>query len=177
MDRRKVLIVDGYNVIRNNGRYADLGADYNDDAWNKARETLINDAALFANRDYERCTVVFDGAGNVFSQGVPAKRAGIQVVFSPSGVSADSVIEQLAHDAREEGFEVVVVSSDMTIQSTVFGGGVTRMSASAFSSHSEVLEEEWHDSRERVRSKEKNTVEGRIDPDVAAKLRAMVRGE
>lgn len=177
MDRHKALIVDGYNVIRNNKRYTSLGVDYNDDAWNKAREALINDAALFANKDYERCTVVFDGAGNLFSSGVPTKEAGIQVVFSPSGVSADSVIEQLAHDAREDGFEVVVVSSDFTIQSTVFGGGVTRMSASAFGSHSEVLEEEWHDAGERVRSKTKNTVGSRIAPDVAEKLKAMVRGD
>ena len=177
MDRRKVLLVDGYNVIRNNSRYVGLGADYNDDAWNKAREALINDAALMANQDYERCTVVFDGAGNVNSEGIPKKKAGIQVVFSPSGVSADSVIEQLAHDAREEGLEVVVVSSDFTIQSTVFGGGVTRMSAAAFSNVSEVLEEEWHDAGERVRSKTKNTLGDRIDPDVAEKLRAMLRGE
>ena len=175
MDRRKVLIVDGYNVIRNNARYASLGPDYNDDAWNKARETLINDAALLANRDYERCTVVFDGAGNVFSEGVPTKVAGIEVVFSPGGVSADSVIEQLAHDARESGFEVVVVSSDFTIQSTVFGGGVTCMSAAAFGSSSVLLEEEWHDAGERARGKDKTTLGDRIDPGTRAKLEALLR--
>ena len=173
MDRRRVLIVDGYNVIRNNGRYANLGEDFNDDAWNKARETVINDAALLANQEYERCIVVFDGAGNDFSHGKPVKRAGIEVVFSPRGVSADSVIEQYAHDAREAGLEAVVVSSDFTVQSTVFGGGVTRMSATGFGNTGDILEEEWHDSgRKRA---VKNTIEDRIDPSVAAKLRAMVR--
>ena len=45
MQRRQVLIVDGYNVIRNNDRYAHLGIDYESgEGWNKARETLINDA-------------------------------------------------------------------------------------------------------------------------------------
>lgn len=175
MQRRKALIVDGYNVIRNNARYAGLGIDYDDDAWNRAREALINDAALLANREFERCTVVFDGAGNVMSRGVPHAEAGIEVVFSPAGVSADSVIEQLAHDAREAGFEVVVVSSDFTIQSTVFGGGVTRMSASAFESHSVVLEEEWHDATERSKGSDKYTLGSRIDPKVAERLAAMVR--
>lgn len=175
MHRRKVLIIDGYNVIRHNDRYLNLGADYNDDAWNKARESLINDASFFAKDSYERCTVVFDGAGNPNSSGKPSKSAGINVVFSPTGVSADSIIERLAHDAREEGFEVVVVSSDFTIQSTVFGGGVSRMSSSSFGSINDTNEEEW---RERTVSKNvKNTISERINPDVAEKLRRMVHGD
>ena len=49
MQRRQVLIVDGYNVIRNNDRYARLGIDYESgEGWNKAREALINDAAQLA---------------------------------------------------------------------------------------------------------------------------------
>ena len=176
MQRRRVLIVDGYNVIRNNKRYAGLGPDYEGgNGWNKARETLINDAAHFAQGSYERCTVIFDGAGNSASSGEPMQEAGIDVVFSPAGVSADSVIEQLAHDAREEGFEVVVVSSDYTVQSTVYGGGVTRMSAAGFGIDSEILEQEWHEHAKTTSSK--NTIAGRVDADTLAKLNAIVRGE
>lgn len=177
MHRRRVLIVDGYNVIRNNARYAALGADYEGGAgWNKAREALINDAAYFAQGDYERCTVVFDGAGNPSSSGEVTKEAGIQVVFSASGTSADSVIEKLAHDARAKGLEVVVVSSDFTIQSTVFGGGVTRMSSATFGLGSERAEEDWREDAVRP-SNVKNTLAERIDPAVAEKLRRMVQGE
>ena len=176
MQRRRVLIVDGYNVIRNNKRYAGLGPDYEGgNGWNKARETLINDAAHFAQGSYERCTVIFDAAGNSASKGEPIREAGIDVIFSPAGVSADSIIEGLAHDAREEGFEVVVVSSDYTIQSTVFGGGVTRMSAAGFGIDSEVLEQEWHDHAKT--QGEKNTIAGRIDKQTLDKLNAIVRGE
>lgn len=176
MHRRRVLIVDGYNVIRNNSRYAELGADYEGGAgWNKAREALINDAAYFASSDYEQCTAVFDGAGNPNSSGEATSEAGIRVVFSPSGTSADSVIEKLAHDARDRGLEVVVVSSDFTVQATVFGGGVTRMSAAAFGLGSEQGEEDWREDAVRP-SHVKNTVAERIDPDVAEKLRRMVRG-
>ncbi len=171
--RHQILIVDGYNVIRNNRRYDGLGSDYDgSQAWNKAREAVINDAALLAGSDYEKCTVVFDGAGNAQSTGRPKKQIGVDVIFSPAGVSADSVIEKLAHDAREQGFEVVVVSSDFTIQSTVFGGGVTRMSASSFASTSDELEQTWKEEKDKPVVK--NTLAERIDPDTLAKLEAML---
>ena len=176
MPRRQVLIVDGYNVIRNNARYDAPGNDYEGgEGWNDAREALVNDAAYFAADDFEECTVVFDGGGNPGSTGAPERKAGIDVVFSPAGVSADSVIERLAHDARERGLEVVVVSSDSTIQSTVFGGGVTRMSAAAFTSRNEQLEQDWR--RDAVRpSNVKNTIAERIAPEVARRLEQMLRG-
>lgn len=176
MQRHQVLIIDGYNVIRNNKRYTGLGLDYEGGAgWNKAREALVNDAAYFAQGNYERCTVVFDGAGNPDSAGEPSTKAGIDIIFSPSGVSADSVIENLAHEAREQGLEVVVVSSDFTIQSTVYGGGVTRMSAAGFGIDSEILEQEWRENSQTEQPK--NTIAGRLDKDTLSKLNAIVRGD
>lgn len=177
MQRRQVLIVDGYNVIRNNDRYAGLGADYESaSTWNKAREALINDAAQVAQESYERCTVVFDGAGNPESTGKPQRTAGIDVVFSPAGVSADSVIERLAYDARDEGFEVVVVSSDFAIQSTVFGGGVTRMSSIGFAGGAAEVESERR-SLAKAPAVQKRTIADRIDPETLAKLEAIVKGD
>ncbi len=176
MQRHLMLIVDGYNVIRNNDRYRSLGDDFDGgEGWNTARETLISDAATFARGDYERCTVVFDGAGNPSSDGVPEHKAGIEVIFSPAGVSADSVIEKLAHDARDSGFEVVVVSSDFAIQSTVFGGGVTRMSASDFARSTNQTYEEQQDSDANLHGK--RTLADRIDPEVAERLSRMVRDD
>lgn len=177
MQRRLVLIVDGYNVIRNNERYAGLGADYaSGEGWNAAREALINDAAQVALGTYEHCTVVFDGAGNPNSTGEVSREAGIDVIFSPAGKSADTVIERLAHEARERGLEVVVVSSDFTIQTTVFGGGVTRMSAAGFGIDSELAESDWRQAADEG-SNERRTVADRIDADVLAQLNAMVKGE
>lgn len=173
--RHQVLIVDGYNVIRNNKRYEGLGADYEgSETWNKARQAVINDAALLAGKDYEKCTVVFDGAGNIQSTGKPKKQAGVDVIFSPAGISADSVIEKLAHDAREQGYEVIVVSSDFTIQSTVFGGGVTRVSAAGFASAGDELEEMWKEERDKPVWK--NTLAERLDSTTRAKLEAMLKG-
>lgn len=177
VQRRRVLIIDGYNVIRNNGRYTRHGADYEGGfGWNKAREALINDAAYFAAGDYERCVVVFDGAGNPQSSGAPMREAGIEVVFSPAHTSADSVIEKYAFDAREKGYEVVVVSSDSAVQTTVFGGGVTRMSAASFGLASDVSDQDWHAAAD-ARTHAKSTVAGRVPADVLEKLRRLRDGE
>ncbi len=172
--RRRVLIVDGYNVIRNNPRYQALGIDYEGkSAWNKARETLITDTAMLAKADYEKATIVFDGAGNPASTGQPQNHAGVTVIFSPHGKTADTVIEKLAHDARERGLEVTVVSSDFSIQTTVFGGGVTRMSAAGFSGAAE--QEEIQDYAAAPLPTYKTPLAARINPEVAAQLAAAVR--
>lgn len=132
---RRLLIVDGYNVLRSGARYQNMRLttpDYEDDFYNQARERLINDVASFAGTEY-RATVVFDAADNAFSTGTQQRIGGVRVVFSPAGKSADEIIEKLAHEARKKDLEVLVVSSDASIQETVFAGRVTRMSAAEFS--------------------------------------------
>lgn len=170
--RRKLVIVDGYNVLRSGDRYKVItDPDYTDDAFNYARETLINDVVSFAGTDYD-AFIVFDGAKNEFSQGEAESVGGAKIVFSPAGQSADKVIEKLAHDARERHIETLVVTSDATIQDTVFGGGIDRMSANDFGWEIENLHIEFeHDSKPHVARK--NTVAERLDPSVRAKLEAL----
>ena len=50
------------------------------------------------------------------------------------------------------------------------------MSSSGFSNASESLEEEWHEEGYRAGSTAKNTIAGRIDPKIAERLNAFVRG-
>ena len=131
--RKKLLIVDGYNVLRSGSRYRNApDEDYTDDTFNAAREMLINDVVNYAGGDY-KAVIVFDGAKNAFSNGEAETVGGVRIVFSPAGQSADKVIEKLAHDARERQVETLVVTSDATIQDTTFGFGVDRMSADGFS--------------------------------------------
>ena len=175
--RNKLLIVDGYNVLRSGSRYRALRdqADYTDDSFNIAREALINDVIAYMGRDYEDGVIVFDGGNNEFSEGKEQKVGCVRVVFSPAGVTADHVIEKLAHDARVRGQEVMVVTSDATIQDTVFGGGVDRMSSDGFSLEAEQLDDETRqDNRPRVAHK--RTVADRIDAGTLAKLQALRDG-
>ena len=173
-DRKRILIVDGFNVLRSGSRYAQIAAptpDWDHDAFNRAREALINDVACYAGREW-KATVVFDGGGNVESTGDTVKVGGVSVVFSPAGMAADSIIEKLAHEGRLAGYEVLVVSSDATIQDTVFGLGVDRMSAEGFSRE---MARYYEDVRldETPKVAEKRTVEGRIDAGTLAKLKAL----
>lgn len=64
--RKRLLIVDGYNVLRSGSRYRwqpRADEDYTDDFFNTARERLINDVANYAGRDMG-AIIVFDAADN-----------------------------------------------------------------------------------------------------------------
>ncbi len=170
--RNKLLLVDGYNVLRSGSRYQHIqGPDYTDDAFNRARETLINDVINYAGRDY-RAIIVFDGAHNVFSEGNPETIGGVEIIFSPAGSSADKVIEKLAHDAKMRSVETLVVTSDATIQDTVFGGGVDRMSANGFSWEIENYYGEA-EAEEVPRVAAKNTVADRLSSEMLSRLEAL----
>ena len=174
--KKRVLIIDGYNVIRNNKRYLGLGCDFDGkETWNKAREALINDASVMSADDFNRIVVVFDGAGNSFSDGKPTNKAGVEVIFSPSGTDADSVIEKLALDIRKNGGQALVVSSDYNIQKTVFGGGITRMSASAFASESEENDIERKEHMRNVINK--TTIASRLDDKTINQLEALIQNK
>ncbi|MCL1799395.1 MAG: NYN domain-containing protein [Eggerthellaceae bacterium] len=167
--RKKLLIVDGYNVLRSGSRYRGIDSpDYTDDAFNQARERLINDVASFAGREWG-ALIVFDGADNEFSRGEVEAIGGVRIMFSPAGQSADKVIERLARQVRERSGEALVVTSDGSIQDTVFGGGIDRMSANDFSWELANLQaESEHDASPRVAHK--NTFADRLSPEVRAKL-------
>lgn len=167
--RKRALIVDGYNVLRSGSRYQAIsGPDYTDDAFNAARERLINDVIDYAGRAYE-ATIVFDGGGNAFSDAEFQRVGSVRVVFSKCGQSADRLIERLAHDACERGFETLVVTSDASIQNAVFGGGVDRMSSEGFCQeigmhHDEVALEKHPEVAH------KRTVSDRVPADVRERL-------
>ena len=176
-DRKRLLIVDGFNVLRSGSRYKNISLnmpDYDHDWFNRAREMLVNDVVHFSGKEW-RSTVVFDGGGNVESTGEATMVGGVRVVFSPAGSSADKVIEKLAFEGRENGFEVMVVTSDATIQDTVFGLGVDRMSAEGFSIEIDRYYDEVRlDETPKIAIK--HTVAERIDSETLAKLKALRDG-
>ena len=171
--REKLLIVDGYNVLRSGSRYRKMreNPDWTDDVLNKSREVLLHDVISFAGRDYS-AVIVYDGGGNDFSDGKADTVGGVRIMFSPVGSTADRVIEKLAHDAREKGIEVLVVTSDATVQDTVFGGGVDRMSSNGFSQEVEMAESNARIER-APRLTSKSTIASRVSPETLEKLRRL----
>lgn len=178
--RKSLLLVDGYNVIRAQGPYRHLvDDDYRDpvlhDVYVRARQALIADVAAFAQGSYMRTTVVFDGFGNPDPERPPRRTAGIDVVFSPSGVEADTVIEQLAREGRLSGYEVTVITSDAGVQSTVFAEGVTRLSSRMFTNEAESMNERIDQMRyvPNTGAPARTTVQDRLPADMRARLLQM----
>ena len=169
--RGKLLIVDGYNVLRSESHYQEARAcmpDYGDEAFNLAREALINDVAVFAGHDYH-ALVVFDGAGNRYSEGRPTMIGEVEIIFSATGVTADSVIEERAKQAAAQGLEVLVVTSDATTQWTILGGKVNRMSARGFITELAALKADAASPEKQISAK--NTLGERIPKAVLEELR------
>lgn len=159
-----VLIVDGYNVIRQDGGVYRPLFETDPDS---ARTRLIADVAAFAHGAY-RAVVVFDGAGNPHSDGATHEVAGVSVVFSPYGTDADTVIERLAAEVRGTGQAAVVVSSDTQTQWSVMGPGVTRMSSRAFIDEVHAVREESAEANPA--GSKRALLSERIDPHVSERL-------
>lgn len=143
--KQPLLIVDGYNVLHGTPRYeqlidehagagaladvAHLSRDpYGHDPHERSRAALVADVAAYAQGSYEP-VIVFDGAGNLSDERPDFSQAGVRVVFSRTGESADSVIERLAAQARRAEREVLLVTSDNTVRATVGGVPVTSVSS------------------------------------------------
>jgi predicted RNA-binding protein with PIN domain len=165
----RVLIVDGYNVIRQTPPYRELA----EDDLESARAALVSDIAAYADRSFH-ATVVFDAHSNPDSQGVPHEVAGVTVMFSRYGVDADSVIESLARTARECGDDTVVVTSDAQTQWAVLGGSVSRMSSPEFAGELRAQDAEWREHSPAGSTR--GRLEDRVDAHTRERLSKWARG-
>ncbi|MGF1451075.1 MAG: NYN domain-containing protein [Opitutales bacterium] len=112
------LIVDGYNVIHALDDYRCLLPASLDLACSRLVEAVraIHDAEALA------ITTVFDGRGNEVTIERPGNVISFSVVYSPSHVSADGVIEQIVRRAKRPQ-EVTVASRDNLVGESVRSAG------------------------------------------------------
>jgi predicted RNA-binding protein with PIN domain len=115
------IIVDGYNFI---GKQRGLRGDIE-----QARERLIADLARYHRAKDIAVTVVFDGTRAGWGGEHGEARAGVQVVFSAHGETADDVIARMA---AELGNRAVVVSSDRAVARATLAAGGVALSISEF---------------------------------------------
>ncbi|MBR3225632.1 MAG: NYN domain-containing protein [Atopobiaceae bacterium] len=187
--RLPLLLVDGYNVIGATTSYtalidehagagaladvAHLSRDpYGHDPFERARRELLNDVATYAQGRYE-AVVVFDAANNLSDERPAFAPGGVRMVFSHTGESADTVIERYAVRAREQGREVLLVTSDNTIRATVGGIPITTVSSQLLARDIKATNEEVavaHDERSNMHL----TVEDRLDASTREKLWKML---
>lgn len=172
---RELLVVDGYNVIYKSGRYlARMDETADGDPFEQARDLLVADVAAYAKGRYDP-VIVFDAAGNVSPERPDLSKAGVRLVFSPTGESADAVIERLVTEQRLLPRAVTVVTSDRTIRATVGGVPVTRVSSDVLVSDVDALDAEYRQANAE-RQTQHMRLEDRIDPAARERLWRLLRG-
>ncbi len=123
-ERARYLIVDGHSIIF---------------AWPELRKlharrlSLAREALIKQLRDYQdwtgvRVVVVFDGKGSKIS--ATSELGEVQIFYSRSGQSADSIIERLASKYAKR-FELIVATSDSMEAETVQACGAEWISPEA----------------------------------------------
>ncbi len=114
-----LLIVDGYNII---GTWDELKVLQADDM-GAAREQLISVLAAYRPWYWKRIIVVFDG-----KQGGFEEVAGVEVVYSGGGESADTVVERMVSSVAKI-CGVDVATSDREVRRAVRASGAMPFSA------------------------------------------------
>ena len=119
------IIIDGYNFIRQSS----FSSLLNTHDLQEEREVLIESLVVSKRRRAHEITVVFDGTRAPFDLARREVVSGIEIVFSPAGQTADTVIKQMAAREREKA---LVVSSDREISDFVAARGATVISSAVF---------------------------------------------
>lgn len=121
---REILIVDGYNIVNAWPELVQLKKE----SFEHAREKLLDILANFQGWSGCLIVVVFDG--HLVKQGTGSRDnyAGVEVIFTQEGETADSCIERLVALLPEESY-VTVATSDWAEQRLVMGHGALRLSA------------------------------------------------
>ncbi|HEY4388497.1 MAG TPA: NYN domain-containing protein [Ktedonobacteraceae bacterium] len=113
------ILVDGYNVIKNNLMFQAMGTKN----MAEARQLLIRQLKNRYSHSVQRVIVVFDGNGK---KEQISHEDHIRIIFSRAGETADSVIARLAKEARLAGRTVMMYSNDQEVRTAVIehGGGI-----------------------------------------------------
>lgn len=119
------LIIDGYSLIHRDPETKRIVADN----LRRAREVLIEKISRTATAMADHVTVVFDGqqTGGSSPGGIQA----IEIVYSSSGQTADTVIERLVHQASNPS-AWLIVTNDRRERETVLATGAQTMSCAVF---------------------------------------------
>jgi hypothetical protein len=119
------LLIDGYSLLH---RHPELQhrLKYGLDS---ARLRLLRELEPVVREFAPRTTVVFDGKSHRVEEHFESSL--IEVLFSPSHLTADTVIERLVQQASQPE-EILVVTSDRAERETVSAAGAEVMSCAQF---------------------------------------------
>ncbi len=124
----KLILIDGYNVIKNTPELALLERR----SLGTAREALVRKLIAKYRHTPHQVVVVFDG------QEVVEKREQVQrvrLIYTCQGVTADEVIARLACEGTDQHHTVVVASNDQEVRGNVTQAGGHAASSDELAAH------------------------------------------
>lgn len=124
MSSQRHLLVDGANVVH---AWPDLRALFRRDR-DAARSQLVQRLAPIHDIEDIRVTVVFDGRGDELVIERPSQQPTFSIVYTPSSLTADDVIEQTVGAAARPG-DCIVASDDRAERQTISATGASAITA------------------------------------------------
>jgi predicted RNA-binding protein with PIN domain len=121
---QKHLLVDGSNVMHAWPELRALLKRHRD----LARGKLSQAVSVLHDVEQVRVTLVFDGRGREISVEQPSGHATFALIHTPSGTTADDVIERLVGQAREPG-RCLVATDDRAERQVIESLGAAGLSA------------------------------------------------
>lgn len=121
---RKVLLVDGYNII---GDWPELKELQVSDL-EGARDTLIKKMAEYQAYTGTEVTVIFD-AHMVPGLGKKFQNYALNIIYTREKETADERIEKLVKELKRVDTQIYVATSDFVEQRVIFASGAYRKSA------------------------------------------------
>ena len=174
--KKKLLIIDGYNIINSWEELSELANDELD----SAREKLIDYMIEYSKYMSIKAIIVFDAYNVKNSADREIKRAdSLKVVYTKENQTADSYIEKyISNIPNKRNIEISVATSDQAEQQIVLGKGGSRITARE-------LELDILKAKEAIRKHkslatgrktiQRNTLEDRVNDDVMSKLEEIRR--
>ncbi|MGN0185069.1 MAG: NYN domain-containing protein [Aristaeellaceae bacterium] len=170
--RRRILIVDGYNVI--NVRKPVRESLQLEDARRRLTDRLHD----YAGYSGQQIILVYDAWLSDRRQRSVERHGALEVVFTMKGETADCYIErlcdELAEDIAMRRAEVRVATSDGVEQTVVLGRGAVRVSSRELLLEMDMAQQA-RGGRVSSSGARRPTVADRLPEDVLAKLERMRR--
>jgi len=120
----KHLLVDGYNIAH---AWPDLRRVLATEGREVARARLVERVRILHDFERLRVSVVFDGRGADIAIERPTPHTTFSVVYTPGGMTADDLIEQLTVQAAQPR-DVCVATADAAERDTIEAAGAQALS-------------------------------------------------
>ncbi len=124
MEFAKHLLVDGYNIAHT---WPDLRRVLAKEGREVVRARLVERIRILHDFERLRVSVVFDGRGGDIAIERPTRHLTFSVLYTPSGMTADDLIEQLTVQAAQPR-EVCVATADAAERDTIEAAGAQAIS-------------------------------------------------